>query len=186
MAAHGELEAGAGGTAGLFGDLQADTVEDDGVVLADHAGVGLAQDLVEIEGGEGDEGSGRVGRGSREGLVVVGEEAFAQIGIGGGGSGDGGHSRLVDQAILQGAIEAFAAAAGLGRIGGDVLNARLFEGSADLGEGVLVHRAASLGGVKGPMGAIGIERHGQAMGGESTSRSALMTATVDSAGQNWA
>src|SRR5207245_1872200 len=82
---------------------------------------------------EGDEGGGGVGRRVGELFVVGGDEVFAQIDVGGVGGGEGIQLQLVDDAALQGAVEALAAAAGLGRVGRDVLDAELREGAADLG-----------------------------------------------------
>jgi len=54
------------------------------------------------------------------------------------GCGNPGRAQLVDEAILKRAVEPLAAAARLRRVGGNVLDAQLRQGSADLGEAGLV------------------------------------------------
>src|SRR5262245_29222919 len=83
VAADTDAEAGAGATPGLLGELQGHRVKDDDVVLAHGAVVRLAEDLVEIDVPDGDEGGGGIGGRPGELRVVGGEEVVAQIGIGG-------------------------------------------------------------------------------------------------------
>ena len=125
--AHEEAPPGIGRLPGLFADLQADAVEGHGVIGRHRTLFLFAEDLVEIDGAEGHEG---IGRGPREGGVVVGDEALAQVGVGGVDGGDAGEAQFVDEAILQGAVEALAAAAGLGGVGADVLDAEPGESPA--------------------------------------------------------
>jgi hypothetical protein len=72
---------------------------------------------------------------------------------------------FVDEAPLDGPVEPLTAAAGLGRVGADVLDAEVGEGAADLGRMGPVDGAAGRGGVKGPVGTVPIQRDGQAPGG---------------------
>jgi len=83
MAVDAHAQAGAGAAAGLLGELQRHRVEHDDVVLPHGAVFGLAEDLVEIDVADGDEGGGGIGRRPRELFVVGGDEVVAQIGVGG-------------------------------------------------------------------------------------------------------
>ncbi len=58
------------------------------------------------------------------------------------------------------------AVAGLGGVGGDVLDAELVQGAPDLAAPPLVHLAAGLGRVEVVAAAVGIQRAGQAVLGE--------------------
>src|SRR5438552_9101635 len=89
-------------------------------------------DVGEVHAPERDKGGSRIGGGPAEAGVVGREEVLAQIAVGEGGRRDPGHAEFIDEAILKGAVEAFAAAAGLGGVGGDVLDAQAGEGAADL------------------------------------------------------
>lgn len=106
VAADDDVQAGAGGPAGLLGELQAPAVDNDGVVRGDDTLLFHAQDLIEIDIAEGDEGRGWIGRGPGEGGVVVGDEVFPQIRVGGLRGGEAGQAEFVDEAVLQGAMEA--------------------------------------------------------------------------------
>jgi hypothetical protein len=61
VTADGDAESCARGSTRLLGELQGDAFVGNGVVLADGAGVLMAEDLVEVGAGDGDEGGGRVG-----------------------------------------------------------------------------------------------------------------------------
>jgi len=63
VAPDGDREPGAGRPPGLFGELQADPIEGDSVVLADRARVFFAEDLLEIGRAEGHKGAGGIARG---------------------------------------------------------------------------------------------------------------------------
>ena len=80
--AHGDAEARAGAPARLLGQLQGDLIEGHHIVLADGPRILLAQDAVELDAVQGDEGRRRIGRRVRELLVVVGDEPRRQVGIG--------------------------------------------------------------------------------------------------------
>jgi hypothetical protein len=114
VAAHDDLQAGTGRPARLFGELKPDAVERDGVVRSDDTPFFFTQDLLEIDVTERHERPGRVGGWPREGGVVVGDEMLSQVGVGGL---EGPHARMaqfIDEPILERAIEALAAPAGLG------------------------------------------------------------------------
>jgi len=145
MAPDDDGQPGAGGPARLLGQLEPDPVEDDGVVLAHRPRLFLAEDRLEIHRAEGHEGAGGFARRVRKGRVVVPNEAIAQIPVGAGDGGDRGDAQLVDEAILERAVEALDAAACLGRVGGDVLDAEPREGAADLGELLTVDLSPGLG-----------------------------------------
>jgi len=163
MAAHEDAQAGTGAAARLLGDLERHAGGGDDIVPPDHAFFLDAEDLVEIGAAEGHEGRDGIGRRPGELGVEAGEEALAQIAIGHGDGGDAGESQLVHEAALQGAIGALAAPARLGRIAQDVLDAKAGEGAADLSGMPTIDRAARGRCMRGPVGAIGIERHGQAV-----------------------
>ena len=83
VAADGDAEPRAGAAAGLLGELQGDALEDDDIVEADGALFLMAQDEIQIDGAERDEGRVRVRRRAGELGVVVGDEVLAQVGVGG-------------------------------------------------------------------------------------------------------
>ena len=140
VAANDDAPADARGAAGLFRQLQVDTVEADGVVGRDHAlGLG-AEDLIEIDVAERHKGRCGIRGGPGEGGVVVGDEPLAQIGVGGRGGGDAGQAKFVNEAVLQRAIEPLAPPAGLRRVGADVLDAEAGEGAP-----TCVSRSRSMG-----------------------------------------
>jgi len=130
---HGDAEARAGPPARLLGQLQGNLIKSHHIVLADGPRVLLAQDAVELDAVQGNECGGGVGRRVRELLVVIGDELFRQVGIGPAAGGDPRQVEFVDEAPLDGPVEPLTAAAGLGRVGADVLDAEVGEGAADLG-----------------------------------------------------
>src|SRR5213592_3586519 len=67
------------------------------------------QDLLEIHAAEGHEGRATVGGRPPELGVEGGDKPGAQVAIGGGDRPDPSHAQLVDEAILQGAVDALAA-----------------------------------------------------------------------------
>src|SRR5256712_11276050 len=133
VAAHEDAQTGAGAAPGLLGDLQRHAVGRHDIVAADHA-VGLdAEDLIEIYAPERHEGRGSLRRGPPQFGVEGGHGLIAQIAVRGGHGGDAGHPQLVDEAVLQGAVDPLAAAPRLRRVAEDVLDAEPGEGAADLG-----------------------------------------------------
>ena len=71
-----------------------------------------------------------------------------------------------DQPILDGAIQPLTAASSLRGIRRDMLHPQLRQRPPDLGQALLVHRARRLRRVERPTGAVRVEGHGQALGGE--------------------
>jgi hypothetical protein len=63
VAADGDAEPGAGAAAGLLGELQAQAVEGEGVVLAHGALLLVAEDLAQVGAAHGHEGAGGLRRG---------------------------------------------------------------------------------------------------------------------------
>src|SRR5207247_4533240 len=150
MTTHDGRNAGAGGAAGLLGQLKRTTVEADHIVLTDDAIGLLTQDLVEIDRAERDEGGVRVSRGPREGRVVVGDEARAQVAIRRLEGADIGQAQLVHEPVLQRAVEPFPPAARLRGVGPDVFDAEAGEGAADVREVVAIDGPPGLRRVEGP------------------------------------
>jgi hypothetical protein len=86
---------------------------------ADDAFLLDAEDVIEIDAAEWDEGGRRISRGPPERLVDRRQEPLAQVAVGGGHRGDAGQAELVDEAILQGTAGALTAAAGRRRVAKD-------------------------------------------------------------------
>src|SRR5262245_5203123 len=164
IAADEDLEAGTGAPARLLGELQDHPVEPDGVIAGHGPGFLVTEDFGQIGVEQRDEGNGGVGGGAAELSVEGGQEAVAQVAVGGRQGADAGDAEFVDQAVLEGAIDALTAPAGLGGIAEDVLDAELLEGPADLGELATVGAAARGGGMAGPAGAVRVEGRGEAVG----------------------
>ena len=125
-----DLSAGEAEAAALGRDLKTAAVPLHHVVVADHARVDEAADTVQI-GGRGAPGGGRFPRTASEAAVVVGDKAgehsVSRVQIIGAGQ-----TKFTAQAILQHAPEAFDAALGLGRAGGDEGDTELFQGASEL------------------------------------------------------
>src|SRR5262245_12018004 len=156
-----DMPAGTARPAGLFGELQPDTVEHDGIVLAYDAPFFFAEDLLQVDRPEWDERRRGVGGRPCERGVVRRDELLPQIGVGRLEGVDPRAAEFVDEAILQGAIEPLAPPARLRRIGADVLDAQSGQRAPDVREVVAIDGAAGLGRVEGPAGAIRIECHWQ-------------------------
>ena len=138
-----------------------------GVVTADHALFLATKDVIDLAGVcEGDEGAVFERRFGGEASVVVGQVALFDEAVCGLDPGDAGEAEFPDEAVLEGAEGALGSAARLGRVGGDVLDAELVQGAADLGAPVLGNLAACLRGVEVVAGTVGIEAAGQALGAE--------------------
>jgi hypothetical protein len=132
MAAHDDARSCARRAPGLFGELQGDALEADDIVVTDDALVLLAQDAVEIDGADRHKGGSGIGGCAREASVVVGNEMLGEIGVGCLGGVDPGVTQFVHEAILQGAVETFAAAAGLWGVRANVLDAERLKRAAEL------------------------------------------------------
>src|SRR5438445_81659 len=163
MAADQDPQPGARAAAGLFGELQRHAVRGHDVVAPDGAFVLDAKDLVEIDAAQRHKGGGGIGRRPAELGVEGGQEAVAHIAIGRGHRGDAGGTQFVDEAVLQGAVGALAAAARLGRIAQDVFDAQPGQRAADLGRVLAIRRAPRRRGMDGPVRAVGVQRHRHAV-----------------------
>src|SRR5438132_5595758 len=82
MASDEDVQAGAGAAATLLGQLQGEMAGGDDVVPAHHP-LGLnAEDLLEVDAAEGNEGRGGIGGGPGELGVEGGQKAVTQIPVG--------------------------------------------------------------------------------------------------------
>ena len=111
VASHRYMQAGTGAAARLLSELQREALGRDDIVAADDALVFDAQNVLELDATRRHKGGGGIGGRASEFGIEGGEEVLAQVAIGRGDGGDAGDAPLVDQAILQGAIDAFTAAA---------------------------------------------------------------------------
>src|SRR5208282_1192953 len=125
----------------------------DDVVGADHALVMQAQAAGQIEATrQAAEVARGLGGETGEALVVVGAEAL-EPGVGllqGGGAGE---AKFADQTVLASAPGALDAALGLGREGGDLLDAEFLESPSELGRRLF---SGELFG-EGPVGIVALE-----------------------------
>src|ERR1019366_2253407 len=96
-------------------------------------------------------GSG-LGGGTSKALVVIGTE-LVEYGISFGQGAGAGEAQFADQTVLAGAPGAFDAAFGLGRVGGDLLDAELVEGTSELSRGLFSGEVFG----EGPMGIVALE-----------------------------
>src|SRR2546421_7967217 len=119
MAADEDVQAGAGAPAGLFAELQGHAGGCDDVIAPDDAFRFDTQDLLEIDAAEGHEGRAAVGGPPSELGGEGGGKPGPQVAGGGGDRADPGHAQLVDEAILQGAVEPLAPPSGLGAVTGE-------------------------------------------------------------------
>ena len=103
-----DLETGTRPAAGLFADLQSDTVERHGVVLAHGTRFLVTEHLIEVHGTEGDPRGRRVAWRMAERRVVLRQEDLAQVLIGRRDRRDTRHAQLVHQPVLEGAIQPLA------------------------------------------------------------------------------
>ncbi len=128
-----EPHGGAGEAAApvLRWDLEATAVPLHDVVVADRAFVHERTDALEIAGSRAP-GLGGMAGAVGEAAVVVDSELM-QHGVGGVDVGSLSQTQFAAQTILQHAPEAFDAAFGLGRLGGDEGDAELLERAAELG-----------------------------------------------------
>jgi hypothetical protein len=110
--------------------------QSDRVIFGYDALVMQGQTAVEVEAArQAAEVAGGLGGGTGEAAVVVGAEVF-QHDVGLVQSGGLREAKFADQAVLAGAPGALDAALGLGRVGGDLLNAELLENASQLGGGL--------------------------------------------------
>jgi len=98
-----------------FGDLQFQRPVGDAIVVADLALLLNAQDLAEVDAGDGREGRAFAGRLNRETGVVGGQIDLAEEGVGRLDLGYAGEPELLDQTILERAERSLGAASRTGR-----------------------------------------------------------------------
>ena len=107
------------------------------MVGRDDALVVQAEAAIEIEAaGQGAEVRSGLGGRTGEALVVISTE-LVEYGIGFGQGGGAGEAQFADQTVRAGAPGAFDAAFGLGRVGGDLLDAELVESPPKLSRSLL-------------------------------------------------
>ncbi len=126
----------------------------------------MAENGVDIRRPQGHKGTRRIPRRPRKGGIVLRHKVLRQIDVGRRDRRDPRHSQLVHQPILEGPIQALAAPARLGGVRRNMLDAQARQCPAHLRQLRLVHRALRLGRVKGPARAIGVQRHGNALGAQ--------------------
>jgi hypothetical protein len=127
--------------------------EGDDVIGADHAPVAEAEAAIEIEARrQGAEVALGLASGDSEALVVVGAEASEDL-VGGGEIAGLGEAEFADQAVLAGAPGALDAAFGLGRVGGDLLDAEFLQSASQLGGPLFTGELFG----HGPVGIVALE-----------------------------
>jgi hypothetical protein len=111
--------------------------EGDDVIGADDALVAKTEAAGEIEApGQSAKIAGGVGGGASEALVVVAAKS-GEHGIGLLQGSGVSQTEFADQAVLAGAPQALDSSLGLGRIGGDLLNAEFCQGASEMSGGLL-------------------------------------------------
>ena len=123
-------------------DLQLQRAVGDAIVMADLPLLLDAQDLVEVDAGNGREGRAFARRRNRETGVVGGQVDLANKGVRRFDRCDPGELELLGQPALKRPERALRTASGLRRIGPDRLDPELLEGPADLGRMAAVDLAA--------------------------------------------
>ena len=123
-------------------DLQFQRAIGDGIVVHDLALFLDAEDFVEIDARDRDEGRAHVGRRHGEAGVVGGQIDLADEGVGRLDRGDPGQRQFLDQTILKRPERPLGAAPGLRRIGPDMLDAQLLQRPPDLSRMIAVDPAA--------------------------------------------
>ena len=128
-----EVDAAARGGAAerTGGDLDPAGPQADGVVRGDVAGVAAAELVREVPRPRAPGGRG-VGGGMGEAAVVVGQE-LGEVGVGGRPGDEAAQAELDDEAILQGAPEAFDAPLGLRGSSGPEADGEVSEDLAEVG-----------------------------------------------------
>ena len=152
VSTHGDRQPGTRAAARLWRNLQHPPGDRDGIVAADHALFFVTENEIKIDGRpEGHEGTGRIPWGAGERGVVLRHEPLGEIAVGGLARGDPGDPQLVDEPILERAIEAFTPSPRLRRIRRDVFHAQAGQGAADLRQPVFINRSLRLRGMKRPV-----------------------------------
>ena len=111
-------------------DLETTAIPLHDVVVTDHSFMNEGADALQVAGSR-TPGFGGMAGGTGKAAIVVGDER-TQHGVGGVEVTSLGQAQFTAQAILQQAPEAFDAALGLGRVGGEEGDAELLEGAAEL------------------------------------------------------
>ncbi len=110
--------------------------QSDGVIGGDGTLIVQAEAAGQIEAaGQAAEVAGGIGGGTGEALVVIGAKA-GEHGVGLLQSHGLGEAEFADQTVLAGAPGALDAALGLGRVGGDLGDAELFQSASQLRGGL--------------------------------------------------
>ena len=128
--------------AALFGQLEHDAIEADGIVGGHDPLLLVREDLLEVAAAGGDKGRDGIGGGAAEFAVEARQKALAQRRV-----------RRGPGAILPRAGDPLAAAAGLRRVAQNVLDAEAVQGAPDLGEFRAIRGGARGRSVGGPTGA---------------------------------
>jgi hypothetical protein len=95
-----DWQAGAGRASRVLGQLQADGAEHYRIVRLHGAFLLVTQDLVEIDGGQPDERTGRIGRRAAELGIVLRQVALVQVAVGGPEIANAGQAQSVHDATL--------------------------------------------------------------------------------------
>ena len=130
---------------GTFRDLKLEPKEGHAFLVADRALLLDAQDLVEINARDRNEGRARLGRRRGEARIVGGQIDVAKEGVGSLDRIDPGERELLHEPVLQGLKRPLRPPARLGRIGPDMLDAELLERPPDLRRPLAVDLAAASG-----------------------------------------
>ena len=113
MASDDHRLTGTGNATGLLGDLQSHGIELDHVVPADPTFLLMTEDLLEVNPAERDEAAVGLAWDARELVIVSRQEQVLEVTVGRLQGADVLALEFRDQASLEGAIDAFAAPAGL-------------------------------------------------------------------------
>lgn len=106
------------------------------------------KDEVQIPAAVGSKGRAFLGRGFEEKFSVLGQKGFKDVAIRVRDRFDAVKFKFFGKPVLPGAVESFAAAAGLGRISRDGFNAELMKSPPDLSEVRQIDLASRFWGVK--------------------------------------
>src|SRR5271154_7570521 len=126
-----------------FRDLELERAVGDAIVMADLPLLLDAQDLVEVDAGNGGEGRALAGRQNREAGVVGGQVDLAKESVGRRDIGYAGEREFVDETVLKRPERALRSPPRLRRIGPDMLNPELLERPPHLGRMAAIDLPAS-------------------------------------------
>jgi hypothetical protein len=150
------------GSQAAFGQLEAESLPAQGVVVA-HPPLFLnAQDVASRPVGIGDEGrSILLGLHGEAAVVVVDVDVPEEV-VGAFDAADPGKPEFLGQAVLERSKRPLRTAPRLRGVGGDVLDAELTQGAADLGQLAAGNLPAGLGRMEIVAAPVGVERTEQA------------------------